>query len=435
MRPSAKLTTSTVTPTAEEARRPRAQVIAEAWRTLGDGVAPLSNGSGRPLARTVKLILDPLVIRPVQNPGLAYATLTADAAARLQALIWDAQADLDAASAWFVLLKRTRRQLRITGGNPQDLYFQRCFELARTQGAPGDDAEATAVETVSEIARASGDSLLIRVRALLRDPVEAERLHAVLVSAWQVRTAPAGAADAATLVTTLLDSCTGTSDPSSAFGDLTAAAAGSAAAMEIGVGGAARALGLTVHPLPVVPDLGRTASKRDLPLPFDRSIFERLFAALGSSAHRDLDLDAEDLVEDEIARSAQPWELAVEPSRAVMVLGVEASRALESTPLLRPTSAHRLLRARWEREAYVRRVLRLPHGGSGVPEPILNDIRTVRQGYLRRLWVRLHGRELRDQPNVAADLWDTLDGVLRSVVMDQRQRLKLAIGRDRSGAA
>lgn len=441
MRQPTKLTATAVTHSADEARRPRTQVIAEAWLALGDGVAPLSNGSGRPLARTVKLILDPLVIRPVQNPSLANGTLTKDASANLQALIEDAKADLNTASAWFVLLKRTRRQLRITAGNPQDLYFQRSFELARTHGAPGDNAEAAAVETVSEIARVSGDSLLSRVSALLRDPVEAARLHALLSSTWQIRTAPAESTDAAratdtaALVSTALNSLTEESDPSSAFSDLLAAAAGTESATEIGVVGAAQALGLTMHPLPVAPDLGKTASKRDLSRPFDRSIFERLFAALASGTHHHLDLDAEGLIEDEIDRSARPWELAVEPSRVVMVLGVEASRALESTPLLRLTSAHRLLLARWEREAYVRRVLRLPPESSGVPEPILGDIRSVRQGYLRRLWVRLHGRELRDQPIIAANLWDTLDGVLRSVIMDQRQRLKLAIGRDQSGVA
>lgn len=140
-------------------------------------------------------------------------------------------------------------------------------------------------------------------------------------------------------------------------------------------------------------------------------------------------------MEDEIARTASAWELAHEHSRVIMLLGAEAGHALEPTELLRPTNAHRLLSGRWEREAYVRRVLRLPAELSGVPDAIRDDIRTVRQGYLRRLWVRLHGRELREQMTTGAELWDTLDGVLRSVVMDQRQRLKLSIGRDAEGAA
>jgi hypothetical protein len=69
----------------------------------------------------------------------------------------------------------------------------------------------------------------------------------------------------------------------------------------------------------------------------------------------------------------------------------------------------------------------MPDGLSGVPAPIIDDVRSVRRAYLRRLWVRLHGRELRDQGIEGADVWDVLDGVLRSVVMDQRQRLKTAM--------
>ena len=59
---------------------PRGLVIAEAWRGL-DGVGPLSNASGLPLARTVKLLLDPLVLRPAAHPHLGAAIVTIDAAA------------------------------------------------------------------------------------------------------------------------------------------------------------------------------------------------------------------------------------------------------------------------------------------------------------------------------------------------------------------
>ena len=54
---------------------------------------------------------------------------------------------LRAAAAWFDLLKRERRRLRITTGNAQELYFPVCFELAVTKGAPAqrDDGAAEAV--------------------------------------------------------------------------------------------------------------------------------------------------------------------------------------------------------------------------------------------------------------------------------------------------
>lgn len=410
---------------------PRAQVIAQAWQELGDGVAPFSNGSGRPLARTMKLILDPLVIRPVQNPGLAGGTLTAEAADELRDRIRAARVELAAASAWFLELKAARRRLRITDGNPQEKYFQRCYELARNAGAPNADADAVALEVVSEIAQASGDSLLAQVRQLLRDEDQTPRLVAELAQAWASRPVPPKHRVPDDAIAGALDDCTG-DGYGGRFAALVDADAGSAAAAALDDDGTARALGLTRNPAPPLPPLGGTASKRDLPLPFDRSIFERLFAALAGGAAPDLAVDARGLVEEEILRSARAWELGEEESRVAIVLGVEASRALdpaEAGEAQQATAAHRRLAARWRREAYVRRALRLPIEFSGVPASVVADIRDVRRGYLRRLWVRLHGRELREQAIAAGDLWDLLDGVLRSVVMDQRQRLKVAMGR------
>jgi len=409
-----------------EARVPRAQAIADAWMRLDGDLAPLSNGSGRPLARTVKLLLDPLVIRPVQNPHLAGATLTPDAGDELAARLSAARDDLVATAEWFRLLKAARRALRVTAGNPQEKYFQRCFELARAHGLPGAGAEATATETVLEIA-GDADDLLARVRAIVQEAGSADALHAALVAAWTARR-PAESGDHAALMTAALDACGTAADPD--LGPLVAASAGTAASAGLDVAGAARDLGLTRHDVVARPELGTTASTRTLPPPFDRSVFERLFATLSGGRVHDLDLDADELLAEEVTRTAAAWELADEQNRVVLALGADAAHALEPTDLLRPTAAHRLLRGRWDREAYVRRVRRLPAEGSGVPAAIRDDVRTARQGYLRRLWVRLHGRELRGIPTAGPELWDTLDGALRSVVMDQRHRLKLALGRD-----
>lgn len=417
-----------------EALHPRAQVIARAWQELGDGVAPFSNGSGRPLARTMKLIVDPLVIRPVQNPGLAGGLLTADAAEELRRRITGAGPELTAASAWFLALKTARRRLRITEGNPQEKYFQRCYELARTAGAPGIDADAVAADVVSEIAQASGDSLLAQVRQVVRDKAQAERLDAAIEDAWGTRSSLPAEAPSTGTVIAVLDACV-SGAAAREFALLVGADAGTVAAASLTADGAARALGLTRQPTPPVPTLGGTASKRDLPPPFDRSIFERLFAALSGGAPPELGIDAEGLVEEEITRSARAWELGEEQSRVAMMLGVEASRSLDANDPAQATAAHRQLSTRWRREAYVRQALRLPAEFNGVPASVVDDVRDVRGGYLRRLWVRLHGRELRDQTIDAVDLWDLLDGVLRSVVMDQRQRLKLAMGRGAFTAA
>lgn len=408
---------------------PRAAAITRGWQALGGGVSPLSNGSGRPLARTIKLILDPLVIRPMQNPHLAGYALPADAASELVQRIVDAGDLLRATGAWFVILKAARRALGITDGNPQEKYFQRSFELARALGAPDPAiAENTATEAVQEIAQAGDQNLMSRIREIVRDPIEADRLRVELVAAWNEREPASNAmADTASLIFDVLDACATNAIPD--VDRLIDAHAGSAAASALESSGGARALGLTALERPTMPEVGANASKRSLPLPFDRSVFERLFAVLSGSTSAQIDLSADEVLADEIMRTAQAWQLADEQSRTVMMLGVEASHALEPVDLLRPTNAHRLLSGRWEREAYVRRVRRLPANASGVPAAIRDDVHSVRQGYLRRLWVRLHGRELRGLSTSAGELWNTLDGALRSVVMDQRHRLKIAIGR------
>jgi hypothetical protein len=83
----------------------------------------------------------------------------------------------------------------------------------------------------------------------------------------------------------------------------------------------ALAHGLSDRDRPAPPVLGASASKRNLPKPFDRSIVERLFAPLTNTFLRAGLADVPVLVRQEISRSAGPWQLAEEVSRVVMVLG------------------------------------------------------------------------------------------------------------------
>ncbi|GAB3903452.1 hypothetical protein GCM10029964_095410 [Kibdelosporangium lantanae] len=203
--------------------------------------------------------------------------------------------------------------------------------------------------------------------------------------------------------------------------------AGTRGAVGLDRPGGARVCGLTDHDQPVRPVVGLTASKKTLPKPFDRSIVERLAGPLAT--YRDVLPDVGTLVRREIARSAGPWQLADEPGRVVMVLGGEASAPLMGGPA---DGAAARLRLRWEREAYVQRVLRMP---SEVPDRVRADVHDVRAAYLRRLWVRLHGREVRRDPVVGNEVWDLLDGVLRSVILDQRDRLRADLERQALGAS
>ncbi len=392
---------------------PRGLVIAEAWRGL-DGVGPLSNASGLPLARTVKLLLDPLVLRPAAHPHLGAAIVTIEAAAELRRRIADAGPVLAATAAWFGRVKRARRAAGITDGHPQDLYFQRCFELAHTRGRPGADAADLARAVVDEV---HGERRLTPagLRAYLADPQVHERVCRSIGRAWARRPGPAGRGDEPGL-RRLLDGCAVAPEAVS-FNTLVGRGAGSAAAAAVETPGAALALGLSAREVIGPPEVGRAASTATMPPPFDRSILERLFAPV-----RALDaVDAAALVDAEVTRSAAPWQLADEANRVLLAAAELAGRDLASDSPA-GTDAGARLRARWRREAFVRRALRLPEAS---PRP--SD--GAREALLRRLWVRAHGRELRAETVPGETVWDLLDGALRSVILDRRDRVKADLAR------
>ncbi|NUS63454.1 MAG: hypothetical protein HOQ46_07365 [Saccharothrix sp.] len=401
---------------------PRGALVARAWAGLGDAVAPLSNAAGRPLTRTVKLILDPLVLRPVLNPGFAAGAIAVEDADALVARIADAGPVLAATASWFAVLKKERRRRWITDGNPQDLYFQRCFELATRHGEPGPDAADVAAAVLEEVHGREGPTVAA-LRDYVSDPANASELTGLLTAAWAAADPPA---PAPTSTSPFLATCAVTPDRA-LFDALVRDSAGSAGAAGLDRPGVALAHGLTSRDVPVRPELGRGASKGNLPRPFDRSIVERLFAPLTNAFQREGLADVPTLVRREIARSAGPWQLADEESRLVLVLGRDASADLAGPPAGEPGSAAARLRSRWEREAYVHRVLRMP---SAVPAEVRADVRGVREAYLRRLWVRVHGRELRHDTVTPDQVWDVLDGVLRSVILDQRDRLRSVLERE-----
>jgi len=410
---------------------PRGLVITRAWERL-TGVDALTGPTGAPLARTTKLVLDPLVIRPSARPHLAYAVLSEDAAEELEALIDAARSDLAATAAWFITLKRARRRAGITRGNPQDLYFQPAFELARRHGAPAHDADAIAAAILAEVHDGARPGLA-ELRAHLGDPAVAAGVSREIARAWARAAAPAEpvAHDA---LRRLLDRCAtgaGTDD----FAALVVSCGGSAGAPPADLAGAARELGLTAKDLPLPPDPGSRATKTAMPPPFDRSLFERLFASFAAIA--DSGDDIGDVVHAEIQRTAGAWQLAEEESRVVLLAATEASAALvdpaETTgPAVSPsaadsthhamTDAARRLRARWRREPFVHRALRLGENPTAA--------RGAREAFVRRLWARLHGRELRGDEILADEVWTLLDGALRSVILDRRGVVKASIGRD-----
>ncbi|RRR95819.1 hypothetical protein [Glycomyces terrestris] len=410
---------------AASAAVPRGLLVADAWSQLGDAVAPLSNASGRPLARTVKLLLDPLVLRPAQNPRFSGGVVAIEHVDALRRAILDAGPALAATAAWFQLVKRARRRAGITEGHPQDLYFQRCFELAHLHGDPGalPDAAAIAAATVADVHAERGEVSVEGLRRFLTDPERTAELAGLLREAWADRPeAPAAGPDPG--LAAFLADCAAAPDPR-LWKALADTAVGTAEAAELDRVGVAAGYGLTARDRPAAPELGDRASKRDLPRPFDRSIMERLFAAFTTWFQREAMADIPSLVTGEIRRSAAPWQLAEEPSRVAMALGRDASAGLGADAAEPASDANARLLSRWRRESYVHRVMRLPREDG-------DEVRGTRRAYLRRLWARLHGRELRGEPTAADEVWDLLDGSLRSVVMDQRDRLRRRL--ERAGA-
>ena len=63
--------------------QPRRAVIDRAWRAIGPGVEVLSGDDGAPLRRTVKRIIDPLVLRLRSNPAYSAPFVSADVAAEM----------------------------------------------------------------------------------------------------------------------------------------------------------------------------------------------------------------------------------------------------------------------------------------------------------------------------------------------------------------
>ena len=132
---------------------PRRSVIDQAWRAIGPGVEVLSSDDGGPLSRTVKRIIDPLVLRLRSNPQYSAPVVASKTAAAMHDLIVGGAHELRSTAAWFDTLKLERRRQRIRTGNAQELYFPICFELAVTKGppTPQDRETAAAVQCAVEL--------------------------------------------------------------------------------------------------------------------------------------------------------------------------------------------------------------------------------------------------------------------------------------------
>jgi hypothetical protein len=415
---------------------PRRAVIDEAWRAIGPGVEVLSGVDGAPLRRTIKRILDPLVFRLRSHPQYSAPVVPADTAAAMCHLVLEHADQLRSAAAWFSVLKLERRRLRITAGNAQELYFPVCFELAVTAGAPVADDRDT-VESVLRGLHDDRDRTGIEVlNRYVADEQVVAQLARQLDRSWRdVRPGDTIAGPFLAGLTTVLGAAVGHNAEmarqrvwSALIADATPYNLGAKARAEFAdLPWSIVDVGLSsLAPQPPPP----VESDSDGDLPLNRSVVDRVRATLRRALDRDELPDIPLLCAEEVDRACAPWGLLAEDKQAALVAGIEV--AVDLAPLSGDTATRYALaghvQARLHKEAYVLHARRyLVDGGPIHPRQrqVLDDLSAFARPYLRRLWARLHGRDVWQEPcEDVDDLRALLEGVARSVSLDHRQRIK-----------
>ncbi|MGZ6777506.1 MAG: hypothetical protein ACXVGO_00775 [Mycobacterium sp.] len=429
------MTTGAAADTAIAVMRPRHAVIDEAWRAIGPGVEVLSGDDGGPLRRTVKRIIDPLVLRLRSNTQFSAPFVDAAVAAAMHELIVGNGSRLGAAAAWFELLKRERRRLRITTGNAQELYFPVCFELAVTRGAPSDD-DHEAATTVLHGIHADRDRTAIEVlNQFVADNQVVAKLSEQLRRSW--RDVQAGDE----ITGPFLSGLTTVLGPAASHRDTIArqrvwsALIADATPYNLGAKAHDTATGLpwsivelglsSVEPQQPPSILGGTPTDR----PLNRSVVDRVRATLRRALDRDELPDVPLLCAEEVDRSCAPWGLLAEGNQAALIAGIEV--AVDLAPLADAAPRYQLasvIQARLRKEAYVLHARRyLADGGPIHPrqQQVIDELSSFKRPYLSRLWARLHGRDVwQDSCDDVDDVRSLLEGVARSVSLDHRQRIK-----------
>ncbi|OBI00076.1 hypothetical protein [Mycobacterium sp. E2733] len=415
---------------------PRRSVIDGAWRAIGPGVEVLSSDDGGPLSRTVKRIIDPLVLRLRSNPQYSAPVVAPETAAAMYDLIVGNGAELRSAAAWFEVLKLERRRQRIRTGNAQELYFPVCYELAVTKGPPAPQDRETAATVLGDIHQGRDRTAIEVLHQYLADPEAVAKLADQLDRSWRdVRAGNTVTAPFLAELTTVLG-------PANSHRSATARqrvwSAMIADATPYNLGALARVDGAEL-PWSIV-ELGlssvapqrppQVAGESDSDRPLDRSVVDRVRATLRRALDRDALPDIPLLCEEEVDRACAPWGLMAEDKQATLVAGVEV--AVELAPL-DPSVASRYalaaqIQARLRKEAYVLHARRyLAEGGPIHPRQrqVVDDLAAYPQPYLSRLWARLHGRDVWQEPcDDVDDVRSLLEGVARSVSLDHRQRIK-----------
>jgi hypothetical protein len=415
---------------------PRRAVIDQAWRTIGPGVEVLSSDDGGPLSRTVKRIIDPVVLRLRSNPQYSAPVVTPDTAAAIRDLIVGSASELRSAAAWFETLKLERRRQRIRTGNAQELYFPVCFELAVTKGPPAPQDRETAAAVLSEIHHGRDRTAIEVLHQYVASPDVVATLADQLDRSW--RDVRAGETVTGPFLAELGTVLGPASSHRAAAARQRVWSAVIADSTPYNLGALAR-IEMAELPWSIV-ELGlssvapqqqpKISGGSDSDRPLDRSVVDRVRATLRRALDRDALPDIPLLCEEEVDRACAPWGLLSEDKQATLVTGIEV--AVELAPLNRSVASRYALaaqiQARLRKEAYVLHARRyLAEGGPIHPRQrqVVDDLAAYAQPYLSRLWARLHGRDVWQEPcDDVDDVRSLLEGVARSVSLDHRQRIK-----------
>ncbi len=415
---------------------PRRLVIEAAWRAIGPGVEVFSADDGGPLSRTVKRIIDPLVLRLRSNPAYSAPVVTRETAAAMHDLIVGSAAELRSAAAWFEALKLQRRRQRIRTGNAQELYFPVCFELAVTKGPPAPQDYEAAAAVLGDIHRDRDRTAIEVLNRYVADTEVIATLAKQLERSWRDVRAGEAVIDS---FRAELDTVLGAAGShgagaarqrvwSTMIADLTPYNMGALARTDTTrLPWSIVELGLSSIAPQRPPAISQSA---DGDRPLDRSVVDRVRATLRRALDRDALPEIPLLCDEEVDRACAPWGLLAEDKQATLVAGIEV--AVQLAPL-DPSASCRYdlatqIQARLRKEAYVLHARRyLAENGPIHPrqQQVVDDLAAYAQPYLSRLWARLHGRDVWQEP--CADVDDVralLDGVARSVSLDHRQRIK-----------
>ena len=319
---------------------PRRVVIEQAWRAIGPGVEVLSSDDGGPLTRTVKRIIDPLVLRLRANPQYSLPVVTAATAAAMHDLIVRSGPELCFAATWFDALKLERRRLRIRTGNAQELYFPVCFELAVTKGAPAAHDRETAAAVLHDIHQGRDRTAIEVLQQYVASPDVVTMLAEQLDRSWRdVQAGDLVTAAFMAELNTVLGPAT-SHRAATARQQVWSAVIGDATPYNLGA--LARVEGAELPWSIVTLGLSSVAPQRqpmvcgdsDSDRPLDRSVVDRVRSTLRRALDRDALPEIPLLCEEEVDRAAAPWGLLSEDKQATLVAGIEvAGRARAVRPI------------------------------------------------------------------------------------------------------